>query len=390
MKLILHRIIFALLMFLYTSSINAQFVQINSNTNENLNAVYFTSADTGYIAGDNGIILKTVDGGDTWDILTTGFTNKLRAIYFQSNNIGYSNALKTIDGGATWVSFLDSTTHSGDATKITFINDSVGFFSGINDSKVYKTIDRGESWEVTFLNSSMVFQDVVFTTDSIGFLAGWYPGSFWKTIDQGNNWSLITDTMDVYSISFPSVNVGYVVGSKGILKTTDGGNSWFVLSTEGISKIFCTDDVICYAFSNGIIKTINGGISWQQIPINQSNLLNIFFTDANNGIVVGENGLILKTSNGGLGMESINKKKIEINIYPNPFSESTSVSIEGLTHVSNNTIFTLYNVLGEKVRTMPVKSKTFEIQKESLQRGVYFYQINNDSQTIANGKLVIE
>ncbi len=45
--------------------IQAQWTQQNSGTTENLNDVYCISADTVVVVGNNGIILRTTDGGPT-------------------------------------------------------------------------------------------------------------------------------------------------------------------------------------------------------------------------------------------------------------------------------------------------------------------------------------
>ena len=53
--------------------INAQnWELINSNTNKNLNSVHFPTASIGYIAGNYETILKTTEGGNNWNSLTTG------------------------------------------------------------------------------------------------------------------------------------------------------------------------------------------------------------------------------------------------------------------------------------------------------------------------------
>lgn len=45
---------------------------ISSGTSNNLTSVFFTNADTGFIVGDAGIILKTTDAGISWDSITSG------------------------------------------------------------------------------------------------------------------------------------------------------------------------------------------------------------------------------------------------------------------------------------------------------------------------------
>jgi photosystem II stability/assembly factor-like uncharacterized protein len=54
------------------------------------NSIYFTDALNGYAAGDRGIIIKTTDGGKTWESLTTGTKNSLNSIYLSDANTGYA------------------------------------------------------------------------------------------------------------------------------------------------------------------------------------------------------------------------------------------------------------------------------------------------------------
>ena len=53
-------------LILLTMPIYAQWVQQTSGTGENLNDVYCITADIVVAVGDNGTILKTIDGGTTW------------------------------------------------------------------------------------------------------------------------------------------------------------------------------------------------------------------------------------------------------------------------------------------------------------------------------------
>ena len=55
----------------------AQWTTLSSGTTYGLNSISFTDANTGYVGGidyDNqkGIILKTVNGGATWTVLSSG------------------------------------------------------------------------------------------------------------------------------------------------------------------------------------------------------------------------------------------------------------------------------------------------------------------------------
>ena len=43
-----------------------QWIYQNSGTNERFMTSYFVNANTGWAAGNDGTILKTTNGGDTW------------------------------------------------------------------------------------------------------------------------------------------------------------------------------------------------------------------------------------------------------------------------------------------------------------------------------------
>ena len=49
-------------------------------TRENLYGVSFNDAKTGWVVGENGVILKTVDGGATWLMQQSPTTNNLSDI----------------------------------------------------------------------------------------------------------------------------------------------------------------------------------------------------------------------------------------------------------------------------------------------------------------------
>jgi len=55
--------------------------------NGNLNTVFFTSADTGYVAGFG--IYKTTDGGQSWNILSLPTNSDyFNSIYFTNSQVG--------------------------------------------------------------------------------------------------------------------------------------------------------------------------------------------------------------------------------------------------------------------------------------------------------------
>ena len=55
-----------------------------------MEGIYFTDPSTGYIVGTGGIIMKTYDGGDSWNILNSGTLYDLYDLSFPNANTGYA------------------------------------------------------------------------------------------------------------------------------------------------------------------------------------------------------------------------------------------------------------------------------------------------------------
>src|SRR5258705_12595359 len=78
----------------------------SANVSADLVAVFFTSSDRGWIAGDNGFLASTTDGGKTWNKYPLNTTEDINEIYFRNDDNGYLVAGRkmfvTRDGGKTW------------------------------------------------------------------------------------------------------------------------------------------------------------------------------------------------------------------------------------------------------------------------------------------------
>ena len=72
-----------------------------------LNSVYFLNPQMGWVVGEYGTVIKTTDGGKTWEKLKSGTGNTLLEVDFFDQNFGFAvgldaTILKTVDGGKTW------------------------------------------------------------------------------------------------------------------------------------------------------------------------------------------------------------------------------------------------------------------------------------------------
>ena len=81
-------------------------------------------------------------------------------------------------------------------------------------------------------------------------------------------------------------------------------------------------------------------------------------------------------------------QNISVSAVPNPFSTSTTITVDGLKEKFD---FSLFDVTGRLLSTIPsIETKQFELKRDALPAGVYFYKLSNSGKKVANGKLVVE
>ena len=136
-----------------------------------------------------------------------------------------------------------------------------------------------------------------------------------------------------------------------------------------------------YFFTNEILHTSDGGLTWQgQASAQTDNMTSIYFVDDMNGWIVGFNGLILKTTNGGIS--SINENFIEVKKYdlsqnyPNPFNPATTINYQ--LPITSHVDLSVYNLSGQKIATLVNdihQAGSYKIgwNAKGYSSGIYYY-----------------
>ncbi len=177
-----------------------------------------------------------------------------------------------------------------------------GIFKSVDGGETWTKKDRGiEEWdEITFRNfgicpgdSRIVFAGVEITTGILGKEFDKAKGKIYKTEDGGENWRCVWEGGSlVRFVLFDPTNPDILYASTGIfdrdayngtglgvLKSTDGGNSWrqinnglhnlFVgfleMHPDDPKTLFAAAGNNTYRSKSGVYKTTNGGKSWVQI-----------------------------------------------------------------------------------------------------------------------------
>ncbi|MBE0570942.1 MAG: T9SS type A sorting domain-containing protein, partial [Ignavibacteriaceae bacterium] len=429
-KTLKHILFFFLLL---TQICFAQWYQQNSGTTKNLNAVHFVDANNGCAVGDSGTIIHTTNAGVSWETQTSGTTNGLSDIQFIDANTGWAVGssgiiLKTTNGGAEWV--LQAIGDSLILNAICFINDSIGWVVGWSHNGsigyipiILKTANGGINWIFQLAPSGWPINDVYFIDANIGFIAGGMEcgdggdGVILKTTNGGDIWVEQTAQSSIcwYGISFSDEQNGIIVGNRRaalagagiIFRTTDGGINWLLAFEEPMAGAndIAINSVTFLDFSHAwavegppsyypapgkILFSSDAGINWFSQGEFQNSLQSVCFSNSSTGWVVGQSGIILQTTNGGVTFTDNELPKptdfiLEQN-YPNPFNPSTTIKFQ-IPEQSFVTI-KVYDVLGNEIATLvneykPAGTYEVEFNTSSINHipssGIYFYQLKAGS-----------
>ncbi|MCK6614130.1 MAG: YCF48-related protein [Ignavibacteriaceae bacterium] len=303
-----------------TSTDNGQTFQplMNAASQEQLQRISFPTAQTGYAVGGSiasgntfGNLLKTTDGGMTWNKLSFSTTTRIYSVCFLNEQTGYigsegpTGLYKTTDGGLNWTAL---NTGTGVATSIIydidFLDANTGF-AAYASGQIAKTTDGGSTWSALPAGfGSAACYDIYIASPSVIFALG--PGGrISKSVDGGSTFAQMPTlgTTTLYSMHFFNPDTGFVVGSSGkIWKTTNGTNF-----TEITSPVATTIYVVRFvnrqlgwfgASGGDIYFTLDGGETWNRYPAllgSSQSTRDIQFAEGKMWIA-GTDGMILKTN----------------------------------------------------------------------------------------------
>ncbi|MBC8319882.1 MAG: T9SS type A sorting domain-containing protein [Bacteroidetes bacterium] len=401
----------------------AQWEPQNSGTTKRLKDVFFTNVDTGYAVGNNdtgdgGIILKTTNGGIDWITLMIADTLEFNSVYFTDANTGYvagskqywSNPaiiLKTTNGGISWsIVFNYSYSNESGASLVSvyFPGPNTGYavgnimYTSMGTSPfIIKTSNGGANWTINDSIPGDKLSSIFFTSIDTGYAVG--DNKVLRTTNGGTNWEVQTlSVVNMKDVFFANANTGYIIGSmhEGYsveLKTIDAGISWSPLNIGGMFpplpflSIYFTDANTGYFVNDEIFKTLNGGGSWMNQYMGEYSYTSVFFPVPDTGYIVGSNGTILKTINGGITRIGKKEKSNKLfSFYPNPANDNITISSTSLTGITQLLIF---NVSGEKVIERQLTNIETQISVSALPGGVYFVRLQNEKM-VEIGKIVKE
>ena len=374
--------------------------QVTVPTAENLYDIEFPegTSSIGYIGGDNGVLLKTIDGGLSWfnvdyaGINASEFTTlRFVDLEFVSDAVGFATfgyevgwgLYKTVDGGLNWSEINPEQSLGSFCYKHTLevIDENHYFvggracFSGPEIAEFNNGVWSLKQVASDFFNSGEYVKDIKMH-GQLG-IASTSASEFLRTTDGGQSWSSITSPIlstednltDVIIINDTIMYAGmnnFGPSIYSFFESTDAGATWSQVLVEG--------DIIMYASwftfeqtNNGVLhasasneinehymhSSIDGVWSYELID---EKVLAVGSYGLNNAFGVGENGFVIFNGNNA----AITEQGIEVKVYPNPASDFITLELDNETEA----LLQIYDQLGELLyKTSAQGSKTINISQ---------------------------
>jgi photosystem II stability/assembly factor-like uncharacterized protein len=274
----------------------------------------FIDDQIGLGASNNGIY-KTIDGGVTFTSVRTGVAE---AVEFLTSTVAVgivdSMFVRSNDGGETWTTGF---TADGRKHLVSVSNDVIlawgrtGNFPDYDD-RIFRSSDGGQSW----IDLGEVMPDGVYAfaiADPLNVVASDLNGNMFHSSNAGLNWtqtfvspgqrpSYLSSTTPTFANS-PIGYFGYGAGF--IIKTTDGGASWFQISSgngESLNDVdrFSNGNLITVGDNGTVLTNIGGNSPWVIQPaISQYKIKAVQVISSSEVVMVDEIGQVYMSADGG-------------------------------------------------------------------------------------------
>ncbi len=335
---------------------------VSSPTIQYLTAVQFLNANEGWVAGYNNALYYTADAGSTWrfkgtadgDFQIADFWVDGDTVWAVGRDSTFANRVYTATDGKIHTNLPgDAPFYAG--VPIGGLSTAVTSLCYLDSTHLWLTSAAGQvmcfngtTWtEQTTPYGYQWLYGVDFRSASTGVVVG-SGGAIGRTSTGGSSWAARTSyTINpVYGLDFVSLTTGYTVSGQDVLKTTDGGQSWAAMGM-GVGHELLNVDFLdathgAAVGQSGTVMLNTGGAAWTPAPYSNpgielrgasyqsptrlwacgingticwwdggawhtvadskagTNLLfDIDFFDANHGIAVGVNGIVVYTTDGG-------------------------------------------------------------------------------------------
>ncbi|MGL4597033.1 MAG: WD40/YVTN/BNR-like repeat-containing protein [Bacteroidia bacterium] len=408
---------------LLTTALTAQnWIPLNSGVTQKLNDVFFTSRDTGYVVGNDSVLLRTTNRGNTWTRLNdvdNYSPGNLNGIWMFSNGTGYiapvyqSGVPQTANSGTSWNTNLNSVNPCfPDGLFFASPNNGFLFGQGCFGGAFISHWD-GVNWsggsllDYTYLGNGNYIQirGVAYNPSTNTAVAVGDRGKIFRSTDNFQTWDTIVmnDSADFTAIDYAGNNRFYISSKAQFASaylSTDDGQSFSIDQTFQFTFFypeFYDIDMLDngfgviggYAQTGGtgflqIRNTTGWGFQYEGVP---QIISAVYVVDSTLAFAVGDSGAIYRYDH-PVGMGEISQATQTLALFPSVVEGNEAVTLD----LPEGEIFQV-EILDARGRVCMryancAGAYKMDLEKFSPQAGVYFVQAIGE-RTRACGKLVV-
>ncbi len=267
-----------------------------------------TSFSEKWVVGRDGYAAQSSGGRTIWTQVDVGTNADLPSIHQPSSGqvwVGAGGGVVRLKSGDQWL--VRNIPSSEDFTL--FSRSSGASWAAGSGGAVYKTTNGGVDWSLSH-DAGVALHDGSGFVGSVAYVVG-DAGTVIKTTNGGTTWtSLNTGTIaDLHAFIEGGQSTGLMAVGEGgtVIRSFDQGDTWTTLDPGTSADLFEISDsgqnsawLVAVGAGGTILKSTNGGTSW--CLLNGGTDADLYGVEAVSNaeyIVCGENGLLLRTTNGG-------------------------------------------------------------------------------------------
>jgi photosystem II stability/assembly factor-like uncharacterized protein len=251
-----------------------------------------------------GTILKTGDGGMSWTPRLPGISQAIRGVVTLDSRhavaVGDQGiVLRSDDGGDSWSKLSDS---SANLNGVLLLGQGRLLAVG---SQIRLSVDGGQSWQqVPALSTSLSFNAAALAADGSIYTVGPY-GIIARGTDGGRLWLPISSPR-LHAMAFAGARHGIVVGDFGtIIGTTDGGRTWSAEDSHVSRSLLAvalsgTDHAVAVGEQGTMLISRGAGEDWIGRQGGTGDLLDVTFADDRHAFAVGLGAPVLESADGAV------------------------------------------------------------------------------------------
>jgi photosystem II stability/assembly factor-like uncharacterized protein len=293
-------------------------------TGTSVNALVFDPSNQSiiYLGAGEGIY-KSVDGAAHWKYILSGIgtaaisvdpyqTSTVYAAGISGNN---GKIIKSLDGGTSWVEIYTEPS-KGNAVLAFDVSKglSAQVLAGLGSGEIIRSTDGGHTWQATKDFSDKILE-IKFAPNGTAYALTLRKGVF-KSTDAGITWSQSTAALtqsgltnsgfntasvtqfNALTLDHKQAGVLYLGTDQGLFRTVNDGSNWSFmslpvknasLSVSGVAVNPSNSNNLFVGVGNTMFESLNGGVTWETKILATGAQIKIILMDpkTNNNIYLG-------------------------------------------------------------------------------------------------------